>query len=160
MRVIVAILLGMLVWACGSRKSEVLKQETEKKTETSRQAESSTQEAVAVNTEITADAVSWVIVPIDNTKPAQVTAPDGKTYKLDNAKLEVKKENTQAKVTTEAKKDNQLVIKAEVQEKERTAVKEKQTERKESFAWVIWLLIALLVLFLLWRLYKKSSFFS
>lgn len=142
MRVIAYIFLGMLVWACGASKKEIQKQETEKKTETVLNIKNDIQETVKTDIAITADAVTWILTPIDNAKPSSVTGPDGKTYTLNNAKAEIKKEKSQTAIKQEADKTDKSVIKEKNKSDEKQSSYSKQKENDGfKFPWWLWVIL-------------------
>lgn len=149
------LILILLLCSCGARKSEMHKTETESKSETAITQQNDIVTEVKTETEIQAETLNWIISPIDNSLPSSVTTPEGKTYKLENAKLEFKKQKQETKENTQAKTSDKSTANVKHSEEAKTVTKDKITDRKESYAMVIWGVIILLIILIIWFIYSK-----
>lgn len=156
MRTILLIIIGMMFWACGSRKSEVNKSETEKKTESLKVEQKDVVKTSEIETHLLTNTDELIISPIDNEKEVVIIQPGKDTIKLRNAKIERRKAKTQVKQQQDIKEvdNSNTKVKEKVQEKVKT--KEKATARKANNTWLWFLIPIMLILFLLARwIYKK-----
>jgi hypothetical protein len=146
--IVLALITAIVLTSCGSRK--VNKSETKEQEQKTEKITLETETRVTDNTKIidtsTCDEIE--IVPVDNTLPFTV---NGKEYK--NAKIRHKKSKNNisivkdVKVQHKAKKEGVVVVKSN------KIIEVKQTERKESYWWLLWFLL-LIPAYYLWRKYK------
>ena len=149
---ILAILLGLItliiMTSCGSRK--VNKSQTKETQQTEMKTEEKTETKITDNTKIidtsTSDEIE--ISPVSDTLPMVV---NGITYK--NVKIRRKKSKNNISVAKD------VIVQQNVQKSDLKAVKTskvveiKQIERKQSFWWLLWLLL-LIPIYYLWRKYR------
>lgn len=148
--IVLALIIGILLTSCGSRK--VQKSETKENEKTEIKTEEKSETKVTDNTKIidtsTTDEIE--IVPVDNTLPFIV---NGKEYK--NVKIKRKKSKNNISVAKDVKvqhkeeKSDLKVVKAN------KVVKEKQIERKQSYWWMLWFLL-LIPIYILYKKYKDK----
>jgi len=150
---LLAIVLGLLgaifLTSCGSRKvnkSEIKQQEqkTEKIT-------LETETMVTDNTKIVDTSIcdEIEIVPIDNTLPFTI---NGKEYK--NAKIRHKKSKNNISINKDVKIQHKAQKEGIVMVKRNKIIELKQTERKESYWWLLWFLL-LIPIYYAYRKYKS-----
>lgn len=138
--ILLAIVLGLLgaifLTSCGSRKvnkSEIKEQEqkTEKIT-------LETETRVTDNTKIvdtsTTDEIE--IVPVDNSLPFTI---NGKEYK--NVKIRHKKNKNNISIAKDVKVQHNAEKSGVMMVKRNKVIEVKQTERKESYWWLLWFLL-------------------
>jgi len=152
--IILALFFAIFFTSCGSRK--VQKSETKESEKTEVKTEAKTETKVTDNTKIvdtsTSDEIE--ISPVSDTIPMVV---NGITYKNAKIKRSKKKNNISivkdVKVQHNAQKSNLKIVKSN------KVVKVKQTERKDSYWWLLWFLL-LIPIYILYKKYKdKLNFF-
>ena len=149
---ILAILLGLItliiMTSCGSRK--VNKSQTKETQQTEMKTEEKTETKITDNTKIidtsTSDEIE--ISPVSDTLPMVV---NGITYK--NVKIRRTKSKNNISVAKDVKVQ-QNVQKSDLKVvKTNKVVEIKQIERKQSYWWLLWLLL-LIPIYYLWRKYR------
>jgi len=135
MKNLILLFTALLMLSCAARKTNTLKSESETKTEAT-----VTQTAVSVtettkNELITTSEENYVLVPIDSTKPIEVTLPNGKKTIVANARIEHKKTNTTAQAQTKSKDTTSTVKVAAVKTGAKVATHAKATEREAVLDW-------------------------
>lgn len=155
-----AIAIGIMLNSCGARKSEKTRNSEASKTENSNTSNVKKKEEGSVNiVEKTAvddknktKTTETSYKPIDPTKEASVTTPDGKKHKLDNAEIFVKETEQENNTRTDNSKNSEEFRKSEVSqlsESDTKANTKKATEdtKIQRSAWsglnLLWLLIPL-----------------
>lgn len=150
----ILLILLLILTSCGARKAQVEK--TEIKTDSVVEIKSivkiEEQKIKVDSTNVSIEKVEDEIIftPIDTCKEIIV---DGKKYK--NVVLRIKKIKTNTlysnnKIESEIKRKDSIGTTKATKTKVVVA-KTKNVERESSYYWIIWLIIALLVLNLLWR---------
>ena len=144
--IVLALITAIFLTSCGSRR--VSKSETKEQEQKTEKITLETETRVTDNTKIidtsTNDEIE--IVPVDNTLPFTI---NGKEYK--NAKIRHKKSknnitiNKDVKIQHKAKKEGIVMV------KRNKVIEVKQTERKDSYWWLLWFLLLIPVYFV----YKK-----
>jgi hypothetical protein len=155
---IFTILLLLVFWSCGTRKTTKTRtQETAKievsvtdKTQTT--AETNVKQEVVKTTDNKDETVTETVIytPIDATKPATVTDEEGKTHLLTNSTY--KKERTVKKNNTSTKENanNEITEKAEIIKDLKTLTENYKKSDAENInierqAWSLWNLLWLLI---------------
>lgn len=144
--IITALIAAIVLTSCGSRK--VNKSETKEQEQKTEKITLETETRVTDNTKIVDTSIcdEIEIVPVDNSLPFTI---NGKEYK--NAKIRHKKSknnitiNKDVKIQHNAKKDDVVMV------KRNKIIQVKQTERKESYWWLLWFLLLIPIYFA----YKK-----
>ena len=144
--IVTALIAAIVLTSCGSRK--VSKSETKEQEQKTEKITLETQTRVTNNTKIvdtsTTDEIE--ICPVSDSLPMVV---NGITYK--NAKIRRKKSknnisiNKDVKIQHNAKKEGLVMV------KRNKVIEVKQTERKESYWWLLWFLLLIPIYFA----YKK-----
>jgi hypothetical protein len=140
--IVLALLGAIFLTSCGSRK--VSKSETKEQEQKTEKITLETETRVTDNTKIvdtsTSDEIE--ISPISDTIPMVV---NGITYKNAKIKRSKKKNNISivkdVKVQHKAKKEGVMMVKRD------KVIEVKQTERKESYWWLFWLLLLIPIYF-------------
>jgi cobalamin biosynthesis Mg chelatase CobN len=159
MKNILLILFTMLLISCGARKAHVTKLETT----------SSTKLAETTKTDIQATTTKEVVTvqyneaitltPVDNSKPIDIVKPDGTKTSVYNAKIERNTGRTTTNASEHTKESVKQEKRADLTIKENMQVKDKQTDRKESYigliVTIIVIIIVLLIMLALWKRFKK-----
>lgn len=147
---LLAIVLGLLgaifLTSCGSRK--VTKSGTKETEQIQAKKEAKTETRVTDNTKIvdTSTSDEMEICPVSDTIPMVV---NGITYK--NAKIRRKKTKNNISVVKDVKIQHNAQKEAVVMVKRNKVIEVKQTERKESYWWLLWFLLLIPIYFA----YKK-----
>ena len=144
--IVLALLGAIFLTSCGSRK--VAKSETKEQEQKTEKITLETETRVTDNTKIvdtsTCDEIE--IVPVDNTLPFTV---NGKEYK--NVKIRHKKSKNNISINKDVKVQHKAHKSGLVMVKRNKIIEVKQTERKESYWWLLWFLLLIPIYFL----YKK-----
>ena len=167
------ITISILMNSCGSRKAEKNRINEESKTEATTESDIAKKEESSLNVDQKTTVVEKEKVrevettykPIDATKEATVTTPEGKKHILNNAKVVIK-ETTQDKETkTDTSINSEITNKSELTDKSKTDNKadvKKSSEailidRKEwSPVNLLWLFIPVLIVVFLYNKYKSK----
>jgi len=129
-KLITTILLTLTIWSCGSRKVK----KTEAKEEVKIESVETVKDSSITNVNIKEDSEEVTYTPVDFNKPMVI---DDKSF------INVVVKKVKKKVETSLKKVND--IKGEkagaitIKKEEET----KDVERKESYSWIIWILLAI-----------------
>jgi H+/gluconate symporter-like permease len=154
---LIAIILGLIaaivLTSCGSRK--VSKSETKEQEQKTEKITLETETRVTNNTKIldssTTDEIE--ISPISDTIPMVV---NGITYK--NVKIRHKKTKNNISINKDEKVQHKAQKEGVVMVKRNKIIEVKQTERKDSYWWLLWFLL-LIPIYILYKKYKdKFSF--
>lgn len=144
--IVLALLGAIFLTSCGSRK--VAKSETKEQEQKTEKITLETETRVTDNTKIvdtsTCDEIE--IVPVDNTLPFTV---NGKEYK--NVKIRHKKSKNNITINKDVKVQHNAQKEAVMMVKRNKVIEVKQTERKNSYWWLLWFLLLIPIYFL----YKK-----
>jgi hypothetical protein len=140
--IITALIAAIVLTSCGSRK--VQKSETKEQEQKSEKITLETETIVTDNTKIidtsTTDEIE--IVPVDNTLPITV---NGKKYT--NSRIKWKKTKNNISVAKDVKVQHKAQKEGLVMVKRNKIIEVKQTERKESYWWLLWLLLLIPIYF-------------
>jgi hypothetical protein len=148
MRAYKFIFLFLILASCGSRKVAIDKIDTVVKVDSTSTIKKDEVVVTQNNVSINTDTDEMEICPISDTIPMVV---NGITYKNAKIKRSKKKNNISivkdVKVQHNAQKSDLKVVKSN------RIIEVKQTERKESYWWLLWFLL-LIPAYYLWRKYK------
>lgn len=144
--IILALLGAIFLSSCGSRK--VNKSETKEQEQKSEKITLETETRITDNTKIVDTSIcdEIEIVPVDNTLPFTI---NGKEYK--NAKIRHKKSKNNISINKDVKIQHKAKKEGIVMVKRNRIIEVKQTERKESYWWLLWFLLLIPIYFA----YKK-----
>lgn len=144
--IILALLGAIFLTSCGSRK--VNKSDTKEQEQKSEKITLETETRVTDNTKIVDTSIcdEIEIVPVDNTLPFTI---NGKEYK--NAKIKHKKSKNNISINKDVKVQHKAQKEGIVMVKRNRIIEVKQTERKESYWWLLWFLLLIPIYFA----YKK-----
>lgn len=140
--IILALLGAIFLTSCGSRKvnkSETKEQEQKTEKITLESETSVTDNIKIIDTSI-CDEIE--IVPVDNTLPFTI---NGKEYK--NAKIRHKKSKNNISIEKDVKVQHNAKKEGIVMVKRNKVIEVKQTERKESYWWLLWFLLLIPIYF-------------
>jgi hypothetical protein len=144
--IVTALIAAIVLTSCGSRK--VAKSETKEQEQKIEKITLETETRVTDNTKIidtsTTDEIE--ISPLSDTLPMVV---NGITYK--NAKIRRKKSKNNISVVKDVKIQHNAQKEAVMMVKRNKVIEVKQTERKDSYWWLLWFLLLIPIYFL----YKK-----
>lgn len=144
--IVLALLGAIFLTSCGSRK--VQKSETKETEKTEVKTEEKTETRVTDNTKIvdtsTMDEIE--ICPVSDSLPMVI---NGITYK--NAKIRRKKSKNNISIEKDVKIHHNAKKEGVVMVKRNKIIEVKQTERKESYWWLLWFLLLIPIYFA----YKK-----
>ncbi len=144
--IVLALLAAIFLTSCGSRK--VAKSETKEQEQKSEKFTLETETRVTNNTKIidtsTSDEIE--ICPVSDSLPMVV---NGITYK--NAKIRHKKTKNNISINKDVKVQHKAQKEGIVMVKRNKVIEVKQTERKESYWWLLWFLLLIPIYFA----YKK-----
>jgi hypothetical protein len=140
--IVIGLIAAIVLTSCGSRK--VAKSETKEQEQKTEKITLETETRVTDNTKIvdtsTTDEIE--IVPVDNTLPFTV---NGKEYK--NVKIKRKKSKNNISVAKDVKVQHKAQKEAVVMVKRNKIIEVKQTERKDSYWWLLWFLLLIPIYF-------------
>jgi len=140
--IILALITVIFLTSCGSRK--VIKSETKEQEQKTEKITLETETRVTNNTKIldssTTDEIE--ISPISDTIPMVV---NGITYI--NAKIRHKKTKNNISINKDEKVQHKAQKSGVVMVKRNKVIEVKQTERKESYWWLLWLLLLIPIYF-------------
>jgi len=146
--IVLALLAAIFLTSCGSRK--VSKSETKEQEQKTEKITLETETRVTDNTKIidtsTSDEIE--ISPVSDTLPMVI---NGITYK--NAKIKRKKSKNNISVSKDVKFQHNAQKSDIVMVKSNRIIEVKQTERKESYWWLLWFLL-LIPIYILYKKYK------
>jgi PBP1b-binding outer membrane lipoprotein LpoB len=146
--IILALLGAIFLTSCGSRK--VNKSETKEQEQKTEKITLKTETRVTDNTKLidtsTTDEIE--IVPVDNSLPFTI---NGKEYK--NAKIRHSKSKNNISIAKDVKIQHKAQKEGIVMVKRNRIIEVKQTERKESYWWLLWFLL-LIPIYILYKKYK------
>ena len=146
--IVLSLLGAIFLTSCGSRK--VNKSEIKEQEQKSEKITLETQTRVTDNTKIvdtsTSDEIE--ICPVSDSLPMVV---NGITYK--NAKIRRKKSKNNISIQKDVKIQHNAKKEGLVMVKRNKIIEVKQTERKESYWWLLWFFL-LIPAYYIWRKYK------
>ena len=157
---VLAIVMGLSINSCGARKVEKIRNSEALKTENStafniekkEEATVKVEEKTAVNDKTKTKTTQTLYTPVDPTKEASVTTPDGKKHKLDNAEILIKETEEEKDLKTDNSINSVITNKTELSEKSKSKAKTDSKKGDEAIninrkAWsslnLLWLLIPL-----------------
>jgi hypothetical protein len=144
--IILALIIVIFLTSCGSRK--VQKSETKEQEQKTEKSTLKTETRVTDNTKIvdtsTSDEIE--ICPVSDSLPMVI---NGITYK--NAKIKRSKKKNNISIAKDVKIQHKAQKSGLVMVKKNKIIEVKQTERKESYWWLLWFLLLIPVYFA----YKK-----
>ena len=152
--IVLALLGAIFLTSCGSRK--VAKSEIKETEKTEIKTEVKTETKLTDNTKIvdTSTTDEFEICPVSDSLPMVV---NGITYK--NAKIKRSKKKNNISIAKDVKVQHKAQKEGVVMVKRNKVIEVKQTERKESYWWLLWFLL-LIPVYILYKKYKdKLSFF-
>lgn len=134
--IVIALIIVIFLTSCGSRK--VNKSETKEQEQKTEKFTLETETRVTDNTKIvdTSTTDEFEICPVSDTIPMVV---NGITYK--NAKIKRKKSKNNISVEKDVKVQHKAQKSGLVMVKKNRIIEVKQTERKESYWWLLWFLL-------------------
>jgi hypothetical protein len=151
--IVTALITAIVLTSCGSRK--VSKSETKEQEQKTEKITLETETRVTNNTKIldssTTDEIE--ISPISDTIPMVV---NGITYK--NAKIKRSKKKNNISIVKDVKVQHNAQKSGVVMVKKNKVIEVKQTERKDSYWWLLWFLI-LIPIYILYKKYKDKFYF-
>jgi hypothetical protein len=140
--IVLALLGAIFLTSCGSRK--VAKSETKEQEQKTEKITLETETRVTDNTKIvdtsTTDEIE--ICPVSDSLPMVV---NGITYK--NAKIKRSKKKNNISIVKDVKVQHKAQKEAVVMVKRNKIIEVKQTERKESYWWLLWFLLLIPIYF-------------
>lgn len=151
----ILIILCVVLCSCGARKSEVHKTETESKSETAITRQNDVVTEVQTETITESESETFIITPVDNTRPIEIIKPDGSKTTITNGRIEKKKEKQETKQSTQTKATDKSTAIIKHSKEAKTVTKDKITDRKESYSTIIWGVIVLLIILIIWFIYRK-----
>ncbi|TDE53746.1 hypothetical protein [Flavobacterium sp. GT3P67] len=163
-----AIVVGLAMNSCGARKSEKSRSSKALKTENSNtsnikkneEATVKVVEKTAVDDKNKTKTKETSYKPVDPTREASVTTPDGKKHKLNNAEILIKETEQENNTKTDNSRNSEEFRKSELSELSESETKtnskkaneEIKVEREEYSIWNwLWLLIPFGIIVLVWR---------
>jgi len=151
--IVLALITAIVLTSCGSRK--MAKSETKEQEQKTEKITLETETRVTNNTKIldssTTDEIE--ISPISDTIPMVV---NGITYK--NAKIKRSKKKNNISTVKDVKIQHKAQKEGVVMVKKNKVIEVKQTERKDSYWWLLWFLI-LIPIYILYKKYKDKFYF-
>jgi hypothetical protein len=146
--IILSLITAIVLTSCGSRK--VAKSETKEQEQKTEKITLETETKVTDNTKIidtsTSDEIE--ICPVSDSLPMVV---NGITYK--NAKIKRSKKKNNISIVKDVKVQHKAQKEGVVMVKRNKVIEVKQTERKESYWWLLWFLLLIPI----YILYKKHK---
>jgi hypothetical protein len=146
--IVLALITAIVLTSCGSRK--VSKSETKEQEQKTEKSTLETETRVTQNTKIvdSSTADEFEICPVSDSLPMVV---NGITYK--NAKIKRSKKKNNISIVKDVKVQHKAQKEAVVMVKRNKVIEVKQIERKESYWWLLWLLL-LIPIYILYKKYK------
>jgi hypothetical protein len=152
--IVLALITAIVLTSCGSRK--VSKSETKEQEQKTEKITLETETRVTDNTKIidtsTTDEIE--ICPVSDSIPMVV---NGITYK--NAKIKRSKKKNNISVIKDVKIQHKAQKEAVVVAKSNRIIEVKQTERKDSYWWLLWFLLLIPIYFVYKKYKDKLNFF-
>jgi hypothetical protein len=147
--IILAFITAIVLTSCGSRK--VAKSETKEQEQKTEKITLETETRVTDNTKIvdTSTTDEFEICPVSDSLPMVV---NGITYK--NAKIIRKKSKNNITIQKDVKVQHKAQKEGLVMVKRNKIIEVKQTERKESYWWLLWFLL-LIPIYFAYKKYKN-----
>ena len=150
--IITALIAAIVLTSCGSRK--VAKSETKEQEQKTEKITLETETRVTDNTKIidtsTTDEIE--ICPVSDSLPMVV---NGITYK--NAKIRRKKSKNNISVAKDVKVQHKAKKEGVVMVKRNKIIEVKQTERKNSYWWLLWFLLLIPIWYYGKKYFKRLS---
>jgi hypothetical protein len=177
-KTILSILLALMICSCGARKSDKSRLDEVQKTEITdnsgkvQKEESNIREnsTIKVDDKNKIKTTETKYKPVDPTKEASVTTPDGKKHNLNNAEIVIKETEQQNNTKTDNSTNSEQFHKSEVSElsefKAKADVKKASEVIKiDREAWSIWnwlwLLVPIGLIVIVWKNKTKiASWFA
>jgi hypothetical protein len=146
--IVLSLITAIVLTSCGSRK--VAKSETKEHEQKTEKITLETETRVTDNTKIvdTSTTDEFEICPVSDSLPMVV---NGITYK--NAKIKRSKKKTNISIVKDVKVQHKAQKEGVVMVKRNKVIEVKQTERKESYWWLLWFLLLIPI----YILYKKRK---
>jgi len=151
--IVLALITAIVLTSCGSRK--VSKSETKEQEQKTEKITLETETRVTDNTKIvdTSTTDEFEICPVSDSLPMVI---NGITYK--NAKIKRSKKKNNISIAKDVKVQHKAQKEVVVMVKRNKVIEVKQTERKDSYWWLLWFLL-LIPIYILYKKYKdKFSF--
>jgi hypothetical protein len=147
--IVLALLGAIFLTSCGSRK--VAKSETKEQEQKSEKITLETETRVTDNTKIvdTSTTDEFEICPVSDSLPMVI---NGITYK--NAKIKRSKKKNNITIQKDVKVQHKAQKSGVVMVKRNKVIEVKQTERKESYWWLLWFLL-LIPIYFIYKKYKN-----
>lgn len=158
MKTVIYLFAALLLLSCGARKTN--KQETT--LDVKQQSTVSGSTAVLTATQLeqteTCEAETETFTPNDNSKPMLFVGPKGDTTKVYNGTYTKTKGQKKTQTKAAEQKQEQHDFKADTGTEIKATDKVKQTEKKEWYGWVFWLIIiAAIIIKTLYENYKAKT---
>jgi hypothetical protein len=151
--ILLAFITAIVLTSCGSRR--VSKSETKEQEQKTEKITLETETRVTDNTKIidtsTTDEIE--ICPVSDSLPMVV---NGITYK--NAKIKRSKKKNNISIAKDVKVQHKAKKEGVVMVKKNKIIEVKQTERKESYWWLLWFLLLIPIYFVYKNFKDKFSF--
>jgi hypothetical protein len=146
--IILALITVIFLTSCGSRK--VSKSETKEQEQKTEKSTLETETRVTDNTKIVDSSTSdeFEICPVSDSLPMVI---NGITYK--NAKIKRSKKKNNISIVKDVKVQHKAQKSDLVMVKRNKVIEIKQTERKESYWWLLWFLL-LIPIYILYKKFK------
>jgi hypothetical protein len=147
--IILALITTIVLTSCGSRK--VSKSETKEQEQKTEKITLETETRVTDNTKIvdTSTSDEFEICPVSDSLPMVV---NGITYK--NAKIKRSKKKNNISIEKDVKIQHNAQKSGVVMVKRNKVIEVKQTERKDSYWWLLWFLL-LIPIYFIYKKYKN-----
>jgi cobalamin biosynthesis Mg chelatase CobN len=159
MKYILLILFTTLLISCGARKAHVTKLETISSAELAESTKTNIAVTILKEAITVQDTEAITLTPVDKSKPIDIVKPDGTKTSVYNAKIERNTGRTISNTTEHIKQAVKQEKSGNLKVKENTQVKDKQTDRKESYTGmivtIIVIIIVLLIMLAIWKRFKK-----
>jgi hypothetical protein len=151
--ILLAFITAIVLTSCGSRK--VAKSETKEQEQKTEKITLETETRVTDNTKIidtsTSDEIE--ICPVSDSLPMVI---NGITYK--NAKIKRSKKKNNISIVKDVKVQHKAQKEGVVMVKRNKVIEVKQTERKQSYCWLLWFLL-LIPIYFVYKKFKDKFYF-
>jgi len=151
--ILLAFITAIVLTSCGSRK--VAKSETKEQEQKTEKITLETETRVTDNTKIidtsTSDEIE--ICPVSDSLPMVI---NGITYK--NAKIKRSKKKNNISIVKDVKVQHKAQKEGIVMVKKNKVIEVKQTERKQSYCWLLWFLL-LIPIYFVYKKFKDKFYF-